>query len=219
MSSATFVPSHFPTSEQIAEIRNRTPEHPLRIMVSACLGGAQCGVDGTSYGDAHWIKSLMALPNVKAVTFCPEDFVFGTPRNLPDIHGGNGFDVLDGKAKVISDKGEDWTGGMIDAAEEMLRVAKAERVDLAILMDMSAACGSQVISDGCRLVESRKYQKGPGVAAALLMRNGIKVVSQRDFKKLDELRCALDPNCKGDSAAKDHHETTWYQEYFGAKES
>ncbi len=46
--------------------------------------------------------------NVKAVTFCPEDYSFGTPRSLPDIHGGNGFDVLDGKARVLTDKGEDW---------------------------------------------------------------------------------------------------------------
>jgi uncharacterized protein YbbK (DUF523 family) len=99
------------------------------------------------------------------------------PRNTPDIHGGNGFDVPDGKAKVFSDKGQDWTAGMIEAA--WLKIAQCQAVDLAILQDMSAACGSQVFSDGCRLIE-RKYQKGPGVCSALLIRNGIAVVSQRE---------------------------------------
>jgi uncharacterized protein YbbK (DUF523 family) len=68
---------------------------------------------------------------------------------------------------VISDKGEDWTNGMITSAQAMLKLARENDIELAILMDMSAACGSQVISNGCRLVESRKYQKGPGVSGAL----------------------------------------------------
>ena len=108
----------------------------------------------------------MALPSVKPVTFCPEDFAFGTPRDLPDIHGGDGFAVLEGRARVLTQKGEDCTAGMLGAAHEMLRIALEHRIDLAVLMDMSAACGSQVISDGCRLVAARKYQQGPGVAAA-----------------------------------------------------
>jgi len=33
-----------------------------------------------------------------AVLFCPEDFALGTPREIPDIQEGNGFDVLDGKS-------------------------------------------------------------------------------------------------------------------------
>lgn len=41
-------------------------------------------------------EALLDLPNVRAVDFCPEDDAFGTPCATPDIHGGNGFDVLDG---------------------------------------------------------------------------------------------------------------------------
>ena len=171
-------------------------------------------MDGTSNGDAHWIKKLIALSNVKAVAFCPEDFSFGTPRDLPDIHGGNGFDVLDGKAKVLTDKGEDWTQGMISAANRMLRIAEENRVDVAILMDMSAACGSQAISYGGRRVPERKYQKGPGVAAALLLRNGFRVMSQRDFRSLEYLHHKLDPSHSVDESAIDHHETEWYRGYF-----
>ncbi len=210
---------HLPTPGQIRAWPTYTAQRPLRLLVSACLSGVRCGVDGTANGDYPWIRQLMALPNVRPVTFCPEDFAFGTPRDLPDIHGGDGFAVLDGIARVLSHKGEDCTEGMIAAAQQMLRLAQEQQVELAILMDMSAACGSQVISDGYRWVEARKYRRGPGVAAALLLRSGFKVVSQRDFRTLEHLYHKLDPSHPIDPAARDHHETDWYLSYFGADSS
>jgi uncharacterized protein YbbK (DUF523 family) len=206
--------SHLPSVASINALPFFTPTKPIRILVSSCLLGTPCGVEGTSYGDFLWIKKILSLPNVRALTFCPEDFAFGTPRAIPDIHGGNGFAVLEGKARVLTDKGEDWTNGMITAAQTMLKLSLDNSIDLAILMDMSAACGSQVISDGCRRVEHRRYQKGPGVAAALLMRHGIWVVSQRDFRTLERLHHKLNPDHSMDSTAKDHHETDWYRSYF-----
>jgi len=205
---------NLPTQTELDSLPSFTENSPIRVLVSACLMGTPCGVDGTSYGDFPWVRKLMALPNVKAVPFCPEDFAFGTPRQMPDIHGGNGFDVLDGKARVISDRGEDWTDKMVLAAREMLRHAAKNQVHLAILTDMSAACGTQVISDGCRLAADRKYQKGPGVAAALLIRNGIKVIAQRDFRTLEYLHRKIDPAHPIDGTAMDHHETEWYRTYF-----
>jgi uncharacterized protein YbbK (DUF523 family) len=50
------------------------------------------------------------------VKFCPEEYSFGSPREMCDIHGGTGMDVLDGKAKVLSDSGIDWSEGMIKAS-------------------------------------------------------------------------------------------------------
>ena len=97
----------------------------------------------------------------------------------------------------------------------MLDCAREHHVELAILTDMSASCGSQVISEGCRLVEDRRYQAGVGVATALLLRDGIPVVSQRDHRTLERLRALLDPGHRPDSAARDHHETAWYRAYFG----
>jgi uncharacterized protein YbbK (DUF523 family) len=146
------------------------------------------------------------------VTFCPEDFAFGTPREVCNIYGGDGFDVLEGKAKVKTDSGDDWTQPIISAAERMLEVAQENEVDLAILMDISAACGSQVIYDGPR--ELKSYQKGAGVCAALLMKNGFRVVSQRDYRTLELLLHKLDSSHTIDERAVDHHETDWYKEYF-----
>lgn len=208
---------HLPTPEQLRAWRPFTQEQPLRLLLSACLSGVRCGVDGTANGDYPWIRKLMALPNVKPVTFCPEDFSLGTPRDLPDIHGGDGFAVLEGRARVLTDKGQDCTAELMAGAQQMLRLAQEHRIELAILMDMSAACGSQVISDGCRLVQVRKYQQGAGVAAALLMRNGFPVVSQRDFRTLEHLYLKLDAKHVIDPTTKDHHESDWYRSYFGTK--
>src|SRR5688572_5187510 len=101
-------------------LRHPTPEDPLRILVSACLTGILCGVDGTSYGEYPSVVRLMKYKNVQLIPFCPEDHSFGTPREMCDIHGGTGMDVLNGKAKVLTESGVDWTDGMINASLKML---------------------------------------------------------------------------------------------------
>jgi uncharacterized protein YbbK (DUF523 family) len=87
------------------------------------------------------------------------------------------LDVLNGHAKVLTESGKDWTEGMIKASEKMLDIAITENVDIAIMMDTSAACGSQVIYDGNRFAENKMYQIGMGVCAAQLRRNGLLVIS------------------------------------------
>jgi hypothetical protein len=97
----------------------------------------------------------------------------------------------------------------------MVECAREADVDLAILTDMSAACGSQVISLGCRFDEDRRYQRGVGVATAALLEAGFCVVSQRDFRTLAVLRSRLDPGWVPARGALDHHEKSWYRSYFG----
>jgi len=154
------------------------------------------------------------LPNVEPVHYCPEQHSFGTPRRVCNIRSGDGFDVLDGRARVYTDDGEDWTDGMIVGATAMLEVATAHRVHAAIMLDISAACGSQVIYDGPR--HAGKYRSGPGVAAAMLMRHGIRVVSQRDYRTLRVLFGVLSAE-PPDMPSIDQHETAWYREYFEAR--
>ncbi len=62
---------------------------------------------------------------------------------------------------------------------------------------------------GCRLIEPRRYQKGVGVATALLLEAGIPVVSQRDFRTLALLRARLEPGYQPSIDAHDHHEHPW----------
>jgi uncharacterized protein YbbK (DUF523 family) len=114
-----------------------------------------------------------------------------------------------GRAKIFDEHGEDLTARMLDGARAMLEFAERSRAELAIVTDMSAACGSQVISDGRRLVEVRRYQKGVGVATALLLEAGLPVVSQRDFRTLALLRARLKPGYQPPEGARDHHEHPW----------
>ena len=98
---------------------------------------------------------------------------------------------------------------MLAGARAMLALAQAERAELALLTDASAACGSQVISLGCRLVPVRQHQKGVGVATAMLLEAGLPVVSQRDFLTLGRLRARLEPGWAPPPDARDHHAHPW----------
>jgi uncharacterized protein YbbK (DUF523 family) len=181
-------------------------------LVSGCIAGLPCGVDGTDYGMAGSLADLLALPTIRAFPFCPEDHGLGTPRTMPDLHGGDGFAVLRGRARVRDEHGTDLTEGMLRGAEAMVAFARAQEVELAVLTDMSGACGTQVISDGCRFDEPRRYQLGVGVAAAMLIEAGVPVVSQRDFATLGRLRQRLEPGFVPDPNAADHHDHPWVRQ-------
>ena len=208
-------PAHMPTQSDIDQWPTFSADSPLKVLVSACITGASCGADGSAYGAPfpHTAR-LLELPNVVPVPFCPEDLALGTPRAIPDIDHGNGFDVLDGKARVFTSTGRDCTQEMLAAARAMLALAQREHVRLALLMDISAACGSQVIYIGDR--RNGVYQRGQGVCAALLARHGIPIVSQRDFKTLGAIVYKLNPDSPPPHGARDHHESDWYRSYFGA---
>jgi uncharacterized protein YbbK (DUF523 family) len=210
--AADGAPVHLPRLDLIDSWPVFTPENPLKVLVSGCLAGQNVLVDGGAAGDHPTGRRLLRLPNVQVVAFCPENFAFGTPRETPDIHGGDGHDVLDGRARVLSESGQDWTEGMIAAAHRMLEIARANDVRLAVLMDISAACGSQVIYRGARATAA--HQIGQGVCAALLVRNGVPVVSQRDTRTLNAIFRKLDGKSGMRPELTDHHEIEWYRTYF-----
>lgn len=199
---------------QLTQLRKPTEDNPLRILMSACLTGLKCGFDGTSYGEFPSTLKLLTYKTVHLVRFCPEEFSFGTPREMCDIHGGTGVDVLNGQAKVLTASGVDWTEGMIKASEKMLEMARKEKIELAVMMDTSAACGSQVIYDGNRFAENKTYQIGMGVCAAQLVKNGFCVISQRDYAALEVVYAKVDDSHQIDEHKIDHHETEWYKNYF-----
>lgn len=200
--------------EYLKRLRVPTKDNPLRILMSACLTGITCGYDGSANGEYPSALKFLQYDTVKVTKFCPEDYSFGTPREMCDIHGGTGLDVLNGKARVLTETGIDWTAGMIAASERMLEIARRENIEIAIMMDISAACGSQVIYDGNRFADNKVYQIGMGVSAAQLVRNGFTVISQRDYASLEILYAKIDPNHTINPQAKDHHEIDWYRDYF-----
>jgi uncharacterized protein YbbK (DUF523 family) len=206
-----------PDKDYLRSLRIPTKENPLRILVSACFAGIKCGFDGNTYGDYPSVAKIMNYDNVKIIPFCPEDFSFGTPREMCDIYGGHGLDVLEGRAKVLTESGKDWTEGMIRASEKMLEVARENEVELCVMMDISAACGNHVIYDGNRYAKDKKYQIGMGVCGAQLHRAGFKIISWREFESLEILYSKLDPDHVINPDAKDFDQHEWYIGYFGGK--
>jgi len=199
--------------DYLKSLRVPTMENPLRVLTSACLIGEMCGADGTSYGEYPSALKLLKYQNVKLVPFCPENYVLGTPRETPDCEGGTEDDVLNGTAKVITQTGKDITSEMIRASLKMLQIAQENNVELAIMMDSSGACGSQVIYNGSRFSENPSYQIGMGVCAAQLNRNGFKIISQRDYESFEILYSKIDPLHVLNQNAKDHNQHKWYIDY------
>ena len=199
---------------RIEGLRVPTAANPLRVLVSGCLAGLRCGVDGTDNGLGTSLNEWLALPTFRALPFCPEQHSLGAPRTTPDIHGGDGVDVVAGLAVVLDEHGNDLTAKLLDGARAMLAFALQAAAEVAILTDMSAACGSQVISDGSRMLTKRSYRRGVGVATALLLDAGILCVSQRDYYTLALLRAHLDPGYVVPRDLRDHHEHPWVLEHF-----
>jgi len=150
----------------------------LKIGVSACLLGRTCNFNGKDLLST-FVQHLPQSVAVEFVPFCPEDSVFGTPRANLRIVGGDGFDVLDGRAKVFNEKNVDVTDRQIVGAQNLLAVLKNANVDCAILMDGSPSCGSNVILKEEAWPQGG-FKRGAGVACVLLKRNGIQVFSSFD---------------------------------------
>lgn len=192
-----------------------TCEQPLRILMSACIMGEPVGVDGSDNnlgGSLMWLKGN---PRVQLVHFCPEAHAMGVPRTMPDLHGGDGRDFWRGQARVLDENGADLSAQMATGAQAMLAFANTHKVQLCILTDMSAACGTQVISKGCRFDQPRAYQRGMGVAAAALSEAGFPVLAQRDFESLARLRALIEPGFEAPEGLLDHHAHPWVVENLG----
>ncbi|SEN03659.1 DUF523 domain-containing protein [Lihuaxuella thermophila] len=146
-------------------------------IVSACFAGINCRYD-QRHNRISRIQEL--VEKGEAVPVCPE--VMGglpTPRNPAEIVGGDGEDVLDGKARVIDNQGNDVTEAFIRGAYEALKIAQSVGAKEAILKEKSPSCGSCMIYDG----QFRGVKKaGQGVTAALLRRHGIRVVSEETME-------------------------------------
>ncbi|MFN8672852.1 MAG: DUF523 domain-containing protein [Candidatus Sericytochromatia bacterium] len=183
----------------------------IPIGFSSCLIGTKCGWDGNEY-TANLAENVYNSKKIKPVHFCPENFIYGTPREFSSIHGGTGDDVLDGNAKVLTVDGKDWTDGSIKSAYETLRIFKENKVVIAIMTEISPTCSPDVIYSGDPT--KKNYIKGLGVTAALLKRNGIELIAQRDEKTLNYLLFLLDNSFIQAKNALDFIEIEWYKDYF-----
>ncbi len=131
------------------------------VLISACLTGMCTRYDGKSKRNndcMQEIKDNLWIP------VCPEQLGgLQTPREPADILGGDGYDVLDGKAQVITRSGQDVTEQFIRGAKLVLDIASQQNITSVILKARSPSCA---------------LHGKIGVTAALLQRQGLTLIEK-----------------------------------------
>lgn len=142
------------------------------LLCSMCLLGVRCRYDGE--GKPHEVATPILRDLVRrglAIPVCPEQLGgLPTPRPAAQISGGDGSDVIGGRARVITVHGDDVTSAFVRGAHEALRLAKMAGCREAVLKSNSPSCGAgtDCRHDGsCRAIL--------GVTAALLKQEGVLV--------------------------------------------
>ena len=150
----------------------------MKIGVSGCLVGENCRYDGSNCFNR---KVYEFISSKEYFTICPEVIGgLGIPRKPCEIVKGSGEDVLEGKGKVIDIEGNDLTEKYIEMAYKTLEIFLKNKAKLAILKSKSPACGKGKIYDGSF---SGKLKKGNGVVSAILMKNGIEVITEEEIEE------------------------------------
>lgn len=148
----------------------------VMVLISGCLIGVNC-----KYNGKHNLREKIVahFNGENFVPICPEQLGgLTTPRLPAEIQGGDGKDVLGGRAKVVSSDGVDVTEEFIKGANETLKIAQSLGITKAILKGKSPSCGVGKIYDGSF---SDIIIHGDGVTTALLKENGIEVYSDEEF--------------------------------------
>ncbi len=140
------------------------------IIVSSCLAGIPCRFDKTAKPNEE-IIALVA--SGKAVHACPECLArLKRPSPPSEIRGGDGRDVLEGRACVYNNLGEDVTAYFVEGARRFLDITQKHAAEYVLLKSKSPSCGVAHIYDGSF---SGVLRDGCGVTAALLLQNGIDI--------------------------------------------
>ena len=150
----------------------------VKILLSTCL----VGIHSQYNGESNRIDDLVELVKAgRAVLLCPEQLGgLTTPREPAEIEPGKtAADVLAGEGKVVTITGQDVTGQYVRGAQEVLAFCQEIGIETAVMAATSPSCGSQQTYDG---THSGTLRTGRGVTAELLVQNGIRVYSQRDYQ-------------------------------------
>ena len=154
------------------------------ILASSCLIGKKCAYDGKARTNLKVLK-LCSSSYVKCFDICPE-LIAGLPcpREKNEIQGGTGREVLEGKAIVISESGQHNTKYFISGAKKVLNMAIKSGISIALMKSNSPSCSNKKIYSGNF---DNTLINGAGVTASLLMKSGIKVLSENEIDEVFEL--------------------------------
>ena len=139
-----------------------------KLLISACLIGRDCKYSG---GNNMLPEAVLERLRGEYELFpvCPEsDGGLSTPRDPSERIGD----------KVLSCAGRDVTAEFVKGAEIALNTALENGCTRALLKAHSPSCGKGMIYDG---TFSGTLVPGDGVAAELLMKHGIEVISEEEI--------------------------------------
>ncbi len=130
------------------------------LLISGCLLGLPCRYDGKVIQRPQLIEKLKGK---NVIPVCPEQLGgLSTPRPPAKIVGGEGLDVIQGNAKVLTiEERADVTAQFLRGAYATLQIAKLLSPAKCILKAKSPSCG---------------LYPTVGVTAALLLIHGFKVI-------------------------------------------
>ncbi|NUM34635.1 MAG: DUF523 domain-containing protein [Candidatus Brocadiae bacterium] len=163
------------------------------ILVSACLFSIPCRYDGNRASNclSEEIQSFLKQ-NFVLVPVCPEQSGgLSTPRKCMEIQGGDGFGVLEKKAFVKSQDGENFTSRLILGAEIVYNIALITKATMMLGQRKSPSCSCSQIYEGSF---QGKLIQGYGVTTAFLSNHGIKVL---DTENMDTLFYGKEWQCPG----------------------
>ena len=158
-----------------------------KMLISACLlEGGPWRYDGkTKYISDPKNKALLdeLLKEGRLIQVCPEVAGgLGIPRPPAEIQGerkDQGESEPRGRL-VVNNQGIDVTSEYLAGAEEALRIAKEEGIQVAILKEKSPSCGKNFIYDGSF---TGTLGPGEGITAEILRRAGIRIFNEKEVEK------------------------------------
>ena len=138
------------------------------ILVSSCLLGLSCRYDGVS---KDYPQVLEYIKGKHYIPICPEQ-MGGLPTPRPPA------EIVSLAPLSIQTQEADVTKEFVNGVEEVMKLSKFYKVEMAILKSKSPTCGRYQRYDG---TFTRTLVEGSGIMAKELMKHNIKVINEEDL--------------------------------------
>ncbi len=154
-----------------------------KVLISACLLGKNC-----RYNGGHSKLTELEKIDVEWIPVCPEESGgLGTPRPSAEMQE-NAETILNGKGKIITNKGKNVTAEFIQGAEKSLQLGLGAEVKIAVLKSKSPSCGIGKIYDGSF---TKTLKTGDGIFAHLCHENDIECISSDNINQIKKTLAKL----------------------------
>ena len=154
-----------------------------KILISACLLGKNC-----RYNGGHSKLTELEEIDMEWIPVCPEESGgLGTPRPSAEMQE-NAETILNGKGKIITNKGKNVTAEFIQGAKKSLQLGLEAKVEIAVLKSKSPSCGIGEIYDGSF---TKSLKTGNGIFAHLCHENDIACISSDNINRIKKTLAKL----------------------------